>query len=135
MIVIDSSALIAILLIEPEAEIFGRTMGLAEQRVIGAPTAFETLMVARGKLENRIDSDLEVRTLLARSKVEVVPWSPALTDIAQAAFLRFGKGRHPAKLNFGDCISYALAKSLDCPLLYKGDDFAQTDIVSALASP
>ncbi len=66
-------------------------------------------------------------------KLMFVPFDERMIRIAQEAFLRYGKGRHPAKLNFGDCMSYALAKALDVPLLYKGEDFAATDIESALA--
>lgn len=70
--------------------------------------------------------------LLARFNISVVSWNDSHASIAADAFVRFGKGRHDAKLNFGDCMSYALAKSLDAPLLYKGDDFSKTDIKSAL---
>ena len=68
-------------------------------------------------------------------EVEVIPHDAELAVIARDAFLRFGKGRHPARLNCGDCASYALAKSLNIPLLFKGTDFAKTDIVPALAAP
>ena len=70
--------------------------------------------------------------LLARFNIAVVPWTDDHAGIAADAFLRFGKGRHPANLNFGDCMAYALAKSLDAPLLFKGDDFSKTDVKSAL---
>ena len=69
--------------------------------------------------------------LLARLEVEIVAHDAALARIARAAFLRFGKGRHPARLNFGDCASYALAKAHNPPLLFKGDDFARTDVKAA----
>jgi len=68
-------------------------------------------------------------------ELEIVSHDAALARIASDAFLRFGKGRHPARLNCGDCASYALAKSRDIPLLFKGDDFAKTDIIPALAAP
>ena len=68
-------------------------------------------------------------------ELEIVAHSAELAAIAREAFLRFGKGRHPARLNCGDCASYALAKSLNIPLLFKGGDFAKTDIVPALAAP
>ncbi len=71
--------------------------------------------------------------LLARLDVEIVAHDAALALIAREAFLRFGKGRHPARLNFGDCAAYALAKANNLPLLFKGGDFAQTDIVSAVS--
>ena len=129
MIVVDTSALIAMLIDEPEAVPFLSAIIDDGDAVAAAPTAFEFMMVAQGERLNRADAD--IATVLAN--VRIVPWTPPLADIAQVAFLKFGKGRHPAKLNFGDCMSYALAKSLNCPLLFKGDDFAQTDIVSALA--
>ena len=78
------------------------------------------------------DGIVELNLLIEANDIEVVSWTSELADAAAEAFLRFGKGRHPAKLNFGDCMAYALAKSLDAPLLYKGDDFARTDIRSAL---
>ena len=70
--------------------------------------------------------------LIGRAKIEIAPFDAGQAGIARAAFLKYGKGRHPAALNFGDCASYALAKSKGAPLLYKGADFAKTDIVSAL---
>ena len=73
--------------------------------------------------------------LIRDAELEVVAHDRRLAQIARDAFLRFGKGRHPARLNCGDCTAYALAKSLTIPLLFKGSDFAQTDIVAALPSP
>ena len=73
--------------------------------------------------------------ILSRARIEIVPHDRKLAELAREAFLRFGKGRHPAGLNCGDCASYALAKSLNIPLLFKGGDFAMTDIVPALAAP
>lgn len=87
-------------------------------------------MVAQGNRIGRTTADTEA--LLARPRFRIVPWSDALVAIARDAFLTYGKGRHPAGLNFGDCMSYALAKSLDAPLLYKGEDFAKTDVRSAV---
>lgn len=75
---------------------------------------------------------LKAQRLLTELGVTIVPWTEDLSDVSVATFMQFGKGRHPAKLNFGDCMAYALAKSLDAPLLYKGSDFAKTDIRSAL---
>ena len=78
---------------------------------------------------------LELDRILQDMEVEVIPHDAELARIARDAFIRFGKGRHPARLNCGDCASYALAKSLNIPLLFKGTDFAKTDIVPALAAP
>lgn len=128
MIVVDTSALIAILQSEPEAPAFQSILSRTAC-VIGAATKLETLLVA----SRRPTGQADVRTLIAACGIDIVPWTDDLTEIAAAAFLRYGKGReHPARLNFGDCMAYALAKSLDAPLLYKGGDFALTDVRSAV---
>ena len=129
MIVVDTSALIAILRSEPEADAFTRTIVDSNEARIGSPTVFEYLMVANGTRANRPDQRIE--GVLWLPKMVQVEWTPAHARSAAEAFARYGKGRHPAGLNFGDCMSYALAKSLDAPLLYKGEDFARTDIRSA----
>jgi ribonuclease VapC len=129
LIVIDTSCLMAILLKEEEADVFVQRL-VASKPVIAAPILFELLMVSHGKLGN--DGAPQARALLKDLSVDVVEWTSALSDAAFEAFTRFGKGQHPAKLNFGDCISYALAKSLDVPLLFKGDDFSKTDIRAAV---
>ena len=77
----------------------------------------------------------ELDALIKTYSMQTIPHTEALALIAREAFLRFGKGRHPARLNCGDCASYALAKSLNIPLLFKGTDFTRTDIVPALAAP
>lgn len=130
MIVLDSSALVAILKQEPDAQSFQSLLSETDEILIGAPTKFELLMVmARWRQKPAVDLAL---SLLETIGAKVVPWDDALTLLAVEAELRFGKGRHDAKLNFGDCMSYALAKSLDAPLVYKGDDFSKTDVKSAL---
>ncbi len=73
--------------------------------------------------------------LLSRLDLEIVPHDADLARIARQAFLRFGKGRHPAALNFGDCATYALATSNNLPLVFKGDDFLKTDVVPAVSAP
>ena len=130
MIVADTSALIALLRLEPEASAFLRAIMESESCLVAAPTAFEFIMVAQGDRFGNTAEDTS--RILTGPNLQIVPWSEALVGLAQAAFLTFGKGKHPAKLNFGDCMSYALAKSLGVPLLYKGEDFAKTDIASAL---
>ncbi len=127
MIVVDTSVLIAILQDEPEASDF-LTIISSGRSVVGAPTQFETLLVAAKHPTGQAD----IGKLIASSSIECVPWTLQHATIAADAFLRFGKGRHKAALNFGDCMAYALAKSLDAPLLFKGNDFALTDIRSAL---
>jgi ribonuclease VapC len=130
LIVVDSSAIIAILLAESDAETFRSALAEADQCVMAASSKLEVMMVAGGRF--RADGVETAQAILDQAGVDIVPFAEALSDIAAQAFLRFGKGQsHPAKLNFGDCMAYALAKSLDAPLLYKGDDFALTDIKSA----
>lgn len=130
MIVLDSSAVVAILKREPDAETFQIKLSEATEVMIGAPTKFELLMVmARWRQKPAVDLAV---SLLGTIGAKVVPWDDALTMLAVKAEFDFGKGRHPANLNFGDCMAYALAKSLDSPLLFKGDDFSKTDVKSAL---
>ena len=130
MIVADTSALIAILRREPEADDFVRAIAAAQGCLLSAVSLLETSMVLAGRTENQ-ESWTELGALIARAGVEIVAQDARLTEVAREAFLRYGKGRHPAALNFGDCASYALAKTRSLPLLFKGDDFRRTDLVSA----
>ncbi|SFL94995.1 type II toxin-antitoxin system VapC family toxin [Methylobacterium pseudosasicola] len=125
--VIDTSIFIAILLGEPDAAIHSQAIRLYPKRVMAAATYLECAMVSSKKTTGRADLD----DWLLREMVAVVPVDHALAQIAADAFARFGKGRHPAGLNFGDCFAYALARSLNAPLLFKGDDFARTDVLRA----
>lgn len=127
MIVADTSALIALLKGEPEAEAFLRTMRAAGPVIVGAPTRFEFLLVAAGL---RSGAEEDAQRLLAQLAIETLDWSSTHSDLAIQAFLRFGKGRHPAGLNFGDCMAYAIARSVGAPLLFKGKDFAMTDVAT-----
>jgi ribonuclease VapC len=128
--VIDSSALIAVLRREPEEQEFRNAIKLASSRLLSASTRVETGMVALG-LAGEVGLE-QVDALLETLRVETVPLSADHARLAIDAFRHFGKGRHPAGLNFGDCFSYALAKATGEPLLFKGDDFAQTDIKRAV---
>ena len=128
MIVADTSALYAIIAEEPDATTYLAAIARCERVLVGAPTALELLMVARGKLGDR--GIANASELMSDRPIEIVAWTPDLVAIAARASASFC-GR-PARLNFGDCVSYALAKQADVPLLYKGDDFARTDIRSAL---
>lgn len=125
MIAVDSSALVAILLGEPDAERLARTIQ-AQRNVITAANLFETAMVVLSR--QGPDAERDLRVLVEQFGMDVASVDDELAWAAQAAWRRFGKGRHPAGLNFGDCFSYALAKSLGVPLLFKGDDFSQTDV-------
>lgn len=130
MIVVDTSVLVAVLMTENGYTDYMARIAVAERVVIGAPTKFEFLMVSKGKLSGA--GVPAANALIGAQQIEVISWHDELADIAGQAFLRFGKGQHKAALNFGDCMAYALAKSLDAPLLFKGNDFAQTDILPAL---
>lgn len=129
MIAIDTSAIVAIALHEPEARAFGELIG-SERCFIGWPTVLESHMVLSG-----VPSGHGLRVLdkvLDAPGLTVVPFDRRAFESARSAFERFGKGRHRAKLNFGDCFSYAVAKLHGASLLYKGEDFSHTDIRPAL---
>ena len=128
--IIDTSALIAILFNEPDADLYANAMAMSEHRLISAASYLESGIVVdrqRGAAAGR-----QLDSLIVRAEVKVESVTKEQGDIARQAYLDFGKGVHPAGLNFGDCFSYALAKSLGMPLLFKGEDFALTDIESAL---
>ncbi|MDO8877376.1 MAG: type II toxin-antitoxin system VapC family toxin [Pseudolabrys sp.] len=124
--VIDTSALIAILLDEPEREAFERAIEADPLRLLSAVGKFEAGMVVAGRLDVAGLSRLD--RLLNACAVTVVPFTDHHAAIARDAFIRYGKGRHPAGLNFGDCASYALAIAEAEPLLFKGTDFGATDV-------
>ena len=122
--VIDSSAVIAILRNEPEGSIFKNAIVRADVRLMSAMTKLESAMVAIGLRE--IAGATELDRLLAELKVTIVPFDDHQADIARDAFARFG--RHRAGLNFGDCAAYALSIAEAEPLLFKGTDFGVTDV-------
>lgn len=126
--VIDSSALIAIIGDEPETFAMLDAIELDSIRWISAATLLETSIVLQSRYGTEVVDDFD--TLLTRIGVEIIDFDEDQARIARDAFNRFGKGRHPAALNFGDCFAYALSKSRDEPLLFKGSDFSQTDITS-----
>lgn len=127
--VIDTSALIALLQEEEEAPRFRRLIAGASVCLVSAATQFEASMLALSRRGERGITELQA-TFTAAS-AEIVPVTADHARGALEAFRRFGKGRHPAALNFGDCFSYALAHATGEPLLFKGRDFAQTDIKAA----
>ena len=128
--ILDSSALIAVLFQEAQAPLMEEAMAEAATLAVAAPTLLETAVVAEGRFGLAMGNALDA--LMARLDAEVVSFTAAHAAVAREGWRRFGKGRHPAGLNLGDCFSYALAKSRDQPLLYKGDDFARTDVKAAL---
>lgn len=129
-LVVDTSALIAVLLLEDDAEIYAAALGSAAALRMAAPTWLETVMVAAtrsGEAGYR-----EVTRFIDDLRIEIVPADRPLVETAFAGWMRYGKGRHPAGLNYGDCFSYALAKLGNTPLLFKGEDFSLTDVIPAL---
>jgi ribonuclease VapC len=129
--IIDSSALLAILRSEPEAELCARAIEKAATRRISAANFLETAIIidaSRDPIASRRFDDL-----LQEAAVVIEPVTEAQAKVARAAYRDFGKGSgHPARLNFGDCFAYALSKAAREPLLFKGNDFRHTDIVPAL---
>lgn len=124
--VIDTSALIALLRLEPEAEAFAQAIEDDPRRLVSAVTKLEARMVALGRFGPAAGADLDA--LIAAIGPAVIPFDDHQADIARDAFAKYGKGRHVAALNFGDCAVYALAMSEAEPLLFKGTDFGATDV-------
>jgi ribonuclease VapC len=131
VIVVDTSAIVAMAFGEPERDVFVQAVQQADKALISTVSVLEARMVVHGRRGQR--AVVLVDDLLRLPVFELVAPGVAEMDAAYSAFVAFGKGSgHPAALNFGDVFSYALAKVRGLPLLYKGDDFTQTDIVSAL---
>jgi ribonuclease VapC len=128
-VILDSSAIVAIYLREPGYERLRNAINQAEMVFVGAPTVFETAMVLSRHLG--MDVHALLLALLADMGATIIPFTQKHAGAATDAFLRFGRGHHPAKLNFGDCLSYAVAAESGLPLLFKGDDFTLTDIACA----
>ena len=124
--IVDSSAIVALMLRGPGWEDLAEHLAGASSVGVGAPTLTETAIVLASRLGD------PARTLLARlmgeAGVSTIPFGADHVRAAVSAYLAYGKGRHPAALNFGDCMSYAVAKLAGAPLLCVGDDFAQTDL-------
>ncbi len=127
--VLDTSAVIAILFREPEADLFAARIEAADRCLISAVTRVELSFVVEGRKGEDGRHDLD--KLLRAMDAEIAAVTPQQADLAIEAFRRFGKGRHRAGLNIGDCFAYALARSSGQALLFKGDDFVHTDIESA----
>jgi ribonuclease VapC len=127
MIVIDTSALMAILFDEPAANACAAALETDEPLLISAGTLAEAMIVAQRRDRNR-----ELEMLIEGLSVDVRHVTPKSAHGISEAYRIWGKGIHPAGLNFGDCFAYDLAKTEGCPLLYVGNDFSRTDIVSVL---
>lgn len=132
-LVVDTSAVVAFLRSEPEADAIETALTEADGIHISAFTVFEARVVLARRFGPHASADFEL--LLAKLEAEIAPFDGEQAEIAAGAYRRFGKGTgHPAQLNLGDCASYALARQLDLPLLFKGDDFSRTDLEAVLAT-
>lgn len=120
----------AVVLGEPDAERYAGALAAAPRLLIAAPTWLEAAIVATARLGP--EGHALLTELLEGLQATVVPFDEGLARLAHDGWLRFGRGRHPAGLNLGDCFAYALAKQCREPLLFKGEDFARTDLAAAL---
>jgi ribonuclease VapC len=124
--VIDTSAVIAILFGEVDAERFVKAIDIDPTRLMSAASVLEACFVVEHELGEQGGRELDL--LLLKASVETVAFSEEQLQVARHAFREYGKGRHPAGLSFGDCFSYALSRTSGEPLLFKGDDFGKTDV-------
>jgi ribonuclease VapC len=129
--VIGTSALLAVLLDEPERRAFNEAIEAAESRMMSAATFVEASIVIESRFGAEGIRDLDL--FLERAGIGLAAVDAEQAQVARRAFSRFGKGRHRAGLNYGDCFAYALAIVLGEPLLYKGDDFGRTDVLPFMA--
>lgn len=128
--IVDTSALIAIPFAEPDAELHARALASAHPCRISAANYVEAAIVVEA--QTRDSGSREFDRFFQRSGIVIEPFTEEHAHLARQAYTQFGKGRHRAGLNFGDCFAYALAKATGEPLLYKGEDFRKTDIRSAI---
>ena len=128
--IVDTSAMMALLAKEPEASAFGAALAEQPRAAISAATLVELCMVAESRAGAAAWA--EVERLMADAAIEVAPVTAGQAALAREGWRRFGKGRHPAGLNLGDCFAYALARERGEPLLFKGEGFARTDVRRAL---
>jgi ribonuclease VapC len=127
---VDTSALIAVLFAEADAETYALAIANADRCRISAANYVETAIVVEA--QTRESGSREFDAFVRRAGIVIEPITEEHAHLARRAYSQFGKGRHRASLNFGDCFAYALAKASGEPLLYKGDDFKRTDVVPAL---
>jgi len=128
-LILDTSAILAIVFREPEQDEFLRKIGAAPTVGVGVPTLVETTIILAARLGEQGRRLLSL--MIERAGVVVISFDPPHSQLAIEAWLRFGRGRHPAGLNFGDCLAYATARLAGRPLLCKGDDFSKTDLALA----
>lgn len=127
--ILDSSAIVALFFKEPGYESLRHKLADAEVLAISAATLVETAIVLSARLKT--DARGSLARFIEENGVIVIPFTEGHYGIAVTAWLKYGKGRHPAALNFGDCLSYATARAAEMPLLCVGDDFPQTDLMLA----
>ncbi len=127
--IVDSSAVLAILFDEPDGRRHAEAIMRASPCRMSVANVLEATMVLESRGGHAVGHELDA--LLRRSEIELKPVTVRHLEIARAAWRRYGKGNHPAALNFGDCFAYALAKAKGEPLLFKGEDFSRTDIEAA----
>jgi len=127
--IVDTSAIIAILFNEDDAETYAEAMTQADSCRISAATFVETAIVVEAQTKNNGSRQLDA--FIRRAGIIIEPVTEEQAHIARQAFIDFGRGQHPAGLNYGDCFSYALSKAAREPLLFKGKDFAKTDLIAA----
>ena len=132
MIVVDTSALIAILGREPDAALYAEAIAEADSPLISAATLLELHIVMLNRHGGRAGQLVD--RLIQDAGFQIEHFTAQHLELAREAYARYGKGRNSAGLNYGDCFSYALAKATGLPLLFKGSDFAKTDLVAALAN-
>ena len=130
--IVDTSALLAILFDDEDAKDYALAIAHAESCRVSAATFLEAALVIEAQTKNNAGRQLDA--LIRQSGIVIEPVTEDQAHIARQAYVDFGKGRHPAGLNFGDCFSYALAKSTGEALLFKGRDFAKTDVTAAALS-
>jgi ribonuclease VapC len=132
MIVVDTSALIAILDKEPDAALYAEAIAEADSPLISAATLLELHIVMLNRHGGRAGQLVD--RLIQDAGFQIEHFTAQHLELAREAYARYGKGRNSAGLNYGDCFSYALAKATGLPLLFKGEDFSKTDLVAALAN-
>lgn len=130
--VIDSSALMAILFGEPEADAFIEALATPDRKFMSAVNKLEAMIVVEAR--KGADGAAALIKLLATAEIEIIPFDSGQAEIAMATWRQYARGRHPAGLNLGDCAAYALASTLNEPLLFKGEDFSKTDLKAATPS-
>ncbi len=129
MIFIDTSTFVAVLANEPDRDSFLKAIDAADRRITSPVVRLESCIVLSRRLDfSPLAAEVQYSRFLEEAKIAEIELTGAIGVAAVACFARFGKGRHPARLNFADCLSYACAKANGATLLFKGDDFAKTDV-------